>query len=140
MGWHEVSFCTRKQLIQQLTETRTTNEGYTTAAIRRCYRGAAFKGCLWTVWEVTDDLGNMLERWIGCDLLEYFRYSDETGWRYKPLDEGMGPTAYSCPLGYLKLVPEDEFPQSVDADWRRSVHAYHERIRCQKKTNEKSRI
>lgn len=108
MGWY-VEQTTRKDKIASLTETGREE----VKCLRHCYRGNAYRGVLWAVWE--DPAG----RHITCDVLEY---RDNTWWN-KPLCEEMGPCYYSCPLGYLDMVPP------VNADWRESVREYHNKRR-----------
>lgn len=71
-------------------------------------------GVLWTVWEHTYDDGRPAKRFIGCDVL-----SCETGfgWGFKDEEESMHPYYYSCPLGYLDMVPAECEP------WRAGVRA-----------------
>ena len=42
---------------------------------------------------------------------------------HKPMCESMGPFYYSCPLGYLELVPV------ADEQWRECVRSYHAKRR-----------
>jgi hypothetical protein len=92
--------------------------------LKHCYRGNAYKGVLWTVWEVkkvTAD-GETTNRYIGCDILQYYKYD---GWGYKDLEESSGPGYLSCPLSYLEMVPE---PKSAYAkQWRQAVRERHEK-------------
>ncbi len=93
--------------------------------LKGCFRGSAWKGTLWTVWEqrlISKATGEVAiaERYIGCDLLQY----DNTchGWGYKDMDESSGPYVFNCPLSYLEMVP---CPGGYATEWRESVHAYH---------------
>ena len=104
MGWYGEQ-TTRKDKIASLTEPGREE----VKCLRHCYRGNAYRGVLWAVWE--DPAG----RHITCDVLEY----RDNMWWNKPLCEGMGPFYYSCPLGYLAMVPP------VDAEWREQVRQYH---------------
>jgi hypothetical protein len=63
-----------------------------------------------------------VERWITCDLL---RHRKDYGWGYKDMDESLHPCYYSCPLGYLKMVPIEQYGGNVE--WRSGVQAYHAR-------------
>ncbi len=47
------------------------------------------------------------------------------GWGYKELEESMHPYFYSCPLGYLNLVPIEQY--GGNAQWRSLVKQYHAR-------------
>lgn len=140
MGWYGGNHLNRKNLIAELTAGREQETGQpvhkvTTTALKHCYRGNSFSGVLWTVWEqkaVVNGEELSCDRWIGCDLLQYWRESSINlvpGWYYKPLDETMEPHALSCPLGYLDMVPESQFPDTTSAEWRASVRAYHETAR-----------
>ncbi|MHB0960071.1 MAG: hypothetical protein ACYC0X_19950 [Pirellulaceae bacterium] len=111
MGWLFQNGITRKDLIAERTKdwTREDAEGMTvtTACLAHCYRGGAFSGVLWAVWERTFSRNGQsvqpLERWIMCDLLRY-----QLGCRgYKDLDEAMFP--YFFPLGYLDMVPIETY-------------------------------
>lgn len=132
MGWLFTLGVSHKQMVETRTKAwqRTQPDGTVVASrcIAHCYRGGAFSGVLWTVWErtwVKDDVNvQEPERWIGCDLL---RYQTNYGWGYKDMDESCGPYHYSCPLGYLAMVPV------AHEGWRASVRAYHEKHR-QKRT------
>lgn len=132
MGWLFQQGLSRKDLVEQRTRDweRTRDDGMkiTTTCIAHCYRGGAFSGVLWAVWErrFTRD-GSEVEpsqRWISCDLL---RYERDAGWGHKDMDESMGPFHYSCPLKYLDLVPIDQ--HGGNADWREQVRSYHARQR-----------
>lgn len=125
MGWY-FSRQSKQSLVKELTENskREFSNGRTVTRklLAHCYRGNAFSGVLWTAWEVTVEnpvFEHLCYRYIGCDLL---RYSDGM-WGHKPQEESMGPYTYSCPLGYLKLVPESE--PGTNAEWRQGVQAYH---------------
>ena len=119
MGWYYETNSTRKSIINELTSS-----GITRKLIKSCYRGNPFSGVLWTVWESKPDMITVQEadRWIGCDLLQYDRALP--GWGYKPMEESMGPYFYSCPLGYLEIVPHNTNPK-----WREGVKEYHARRR-----------
>ena len=62
------------------------------------------------------------ERWITCDLL---RYQMGYGWGYKDMEESMHPCYYSCPLGYLDMVPIDQY--GGNDQWREAVKVHHAR-------------
>lgn len=47
------------------------------------------------------------------------------GWMYKPMDEGMHPYYYDCPVRILSLAGEPSTPKA--AEWRECVYAYHAR-------------
>ncbi len=131
MGWLFRDCITRKGLIVERTNDweRTTDDGMTvrTTCLAHCYRGGAFSGVLWSVWERTFVKNGIeaqpTERWIGCDLLRY----QSDAWGYKDMDEPMGPFYYSCPQKYLGMVPIDRF--GGNAEWREQVTEHHERRR-----------
>lgn len=107
MGWY-LGYETKRSLIAEITGDNK--------CLRHCYRGSAYRGVLWSVWESEDD------RIIRCDLLRYDKA--EQSWSYKPLDESMEPDYYSCPLGYLRMVPESS--QFARPSWRVKVRDYHD--------------
>lgn len=131
MGWLFKAGSARRDIIEENTKgwERTNEDGTTikSACLAHCYRGGVFSGVLWSVWErifVKD--GQQVEptqRWIVCDLL---RYQKDYGWGYKDMEESMHPYFYSCPLGYLDMVPIEEF--GGHAEWRELVRSYHARI------------
>ena len=132
MGWFYTNGSTKKSIIAERisfhsTKNHAIKEGdayyFEFNCLKHCYRGNNFSGILWTVWKITqkkisDDTQLSIRSYIGCDKLEYSRH-DGGAWGYKPMDESMGPCYYSCPLGYLKMVP------CVDKDWRMRVLDYH---------------
>jgi len=128
MGWTYPHGVNRKQLIAQRVEgwERDTDEMLVrSTCLKHCYRGGVFSGVLWTVWERTftteDKEVQPTERWIQCDLLR----CDRGEWGYKDMEESMGPYYFSCPLGYLELVPIDRF--GGNAEWREEVIEHHRR-------------
>jgi len=121
MGWY-YQHTSRKQLVAELTRDRISEaETVQTRCLKSCYRGNPFSGVLWTVWERTFP-DRHIERWIGCDLL---RYDRQSGWGHKPMEEACGPYYYSCPLGYLQLVPIEVY--GGNEGWRVGVQSYHDR-------------
>jgi hypothetical protein len=133
MGWTFPFGSSRCDLIEERTRTREWQSGdmmVKTTCLAKCFRGGAFSGVLWVVWERTfftieGKEARPTERWIGCDAMEYSRQYE--GFGYKDMDESMGPYYFSCPLGCLELVPLDKF--GGNAEWRAGVMAYHERQR-----------
>lgn len=89
-------------------------------ALRHCYRGGRFSGTLYVVWEVTQtapDGRAETTRFVGVDLVRYYRDGDGGNWGYKDIDCCMGPCQLSCPPGYLDLCPPH------DGEWCRGWHA-----------------
>ena len=125
MGWLFTQGLTRKEMVEKRTKAWQNNHAdgttVTSTCIAHCYRGCAFSGVLWTVWERTfikDGVNTQpTERWIGCDLLQY---QTNYGWGYKDMEESCGPCTYSCPLGYFAMVPI-----VANEGWRETVRAYH---------------
>lgn len=130
MGWLFKAGQSRQDLIAERTQgwERTNNDGTSIklSCLAHCYRGGIFSGVLWSVWERTfttnDQQVELPQRWIICDLLRCV--SGE--WGYKDIDESMHPFFYSCPLGYLDIVPIEEF--GGNAEWRSLVRKHHARI------------
>jgi len=131
MGWlFMYSMGRKKDMIAHRTENWTVepspengNAKVETVCLKHCYRGNNFKGVLWAVWERTilKPDGKEVKRYITCDLLEYSK-RDEC-WGYKDMDESVHPYYYSCPPGYLNMVPE-----VACQEWRNGVLATHEKM------------
>lgn len=128
MGWTYPHGLNRKQLIAQQVEgwERDTGEMLVkSVCLKHCYRGGVFSGVLWSVWERTfmkdSDEVQPSERWIQCDLLR----CDQGSWGFKDLEESMFPYYFSCPLGYLNLVPIDRY--GGNPEWREQVVEHHKR-------------
>lgn len=128
MGWLFKPGYSRKDLIRERTEDweRSGNDETVvrTSCLKHCYRGGVFSGVLWSVWERTflqdDNEAQPSERWITCDLLR----CQQGDWGYKDMDESMHPFYYSCPLGYLVLVPIDRY--GGNEEWREAVQSHHQ--------------
>ena len=114
MGSYYTYGATRKDVIAELTQGFTTEAGTGTQAIKHCARG----NILYVVHESTT--ATETYRFIGV----YILLKDREGWGYKPMEESMGPYFYSCPLGYLEIVPHNTNPK-----WREGVKEYHARRR-----------
>jgi hypothetical protein len=127
MGWYYRNGGTRKELISELTESGkiATDQGseLITNCLASCYRGGVFSGVLWGVWErnVLKDSQQVepTHRWVTCDILQ----CQKGDWGHKPLSESMHPYFYSCPLGYLKMVPIEIY--GGNEEWRELVHRNH---------------
>jgi hypothetical protein len=127
MGWLFKHGCSRKDLIEERAKSWEATSGemlVTSVCLAHCYRGNLYSGILWAVWERTYTKDGQaikpVERWITCDLL---RHRKDYGWGYKDLEESMFPYYFSCPLGYLELVPIDQY--GGHAEWREGVQRYH---------------
>jgi len=127
MGWLYIAGISRRELIADNTRNweRTREDGtiIKSTCLAHCYRGGIFSGVLWSVWERTfmkdDQPVEQPQRCIVCDLLR----CDGGEWGYKDMEESMQPYFYSCPIGYLNLVPLDRF--GGNAQWRSLVKKYH---------------
>ena len=130
MGWLFRDGISRQELIADRTKgwERTKDDGtiIKSTCLAHCYRGGVFSGVLWSVWEHTfikeSQQSDPAQRFIICDLLRY----DQGEWGYKDLDESMCPYFFSCPLGYLDMVPIDRYGGLPE--WRELVRQYHARI------------
>lgn len=129
MGWLFKHGYTRRQMIEERAENWETTSGdmfVTSTCLAHCYRGGVYSGVLWGVWERTFTKDGQqvkpTERWIACDLL---RYQKDYGWGYKDMEESMHPYYYSCPPGYLEMVPIDQYGGRTE--WREGVRQYHAR-------------
>ena len=111
MGWLYHVGQTRKGLIQSITKSWKTPQR-SSDCLAYCTRG----NVLWTVWENYQKSTGTFERCIVCVLMQ----SSSDGWGYKDMDEGMHPYYYTCPLKYLRMVP-----QVASKAWRKGVLAYH---------------
>ena len=141
MGWLFSSRWTRRDLIAERSRDweHQRDDGLLVVSkcLAQCYRGGVFSGVLWSVWERTVvKVGQPTEpeqRWISCDLLRY-----EGGeWGYKDMEESMHPYYYSCPLGYIDLVPIEKY--GGHAEWRELVRSYHARIAEKRRAKKASR-
>jgi len=110
MGWLYTDGQTRRELIESRTKGWKSKSGSATC-IAHCTRG----NVLWAVWEIYRQSTGAFERLITCDLMQNYG-----GWGYKDMDESMHPFYYSCPLKYLKMVPEVQ-----SQAWRNGVKKYH---------------
>ena len=133
MGWYFEGWRTRSELIEELTRNSRYRQrnGPTilSTCLAHCYRGGVFSGILWSVREQTLQGGAALaepaKRWIRCDLLSH---GGVWGWGVKSFDEPSGPFYYSCPLGYLRMVPV------ANREWRAGVRTYHRMLKAKRKT------
>lgn len=124
MGWTTNDSWTRASLIRERIEGEVSRG---TGTIRKClahvYRGSAWKGTLWTVWELTKVDGKVI-RYIGCDLLQCYGGT----WGYKDLEAGMGPCQVNCPLSYLLMGPFDyDYEKGTYLEWVGGVLLHYRR-------------
>ncbi len=103
-----------------------------------CYRGNAYRGVWWSVWEVrtyqgTTHIPFFDDRYILCCALSC--YGGE--WGYKDMTEDMGPYHYSCPVGYLDMVPLDRF--DGDPEWRVEVRRVNAEVSAKRQETRKGR-
>jgi hypothetical protein len=104
-----------KECIADSPRYKPSDKNYETECKTLCHR--LIGNVLWTVQEITKYFHNGIESrcFIGCYLLS----KSEGDWGYRPMDEGMGPYQYNCPLKYLAMAPE------ANKEWREKVRAWH---------------
>lgn len=129
MGWF-YDLIDRKTLIGELTagSSRDLPDGskISISTLASSYKGCPFSGVLYIVRESTsEDKEGVVERkrWIEVNLLKFYRDRGLVSWGYKPMEEGVHPYYYSCPLKYLAMVPE-----VASAEWREGVVNYWKRL------------
>jgi hypothetical protein len=122
MGWLFKSGYSRRDLIDHLTKSETWVQEDGLTVTRTCIRHCCRGNTLWIVGEWVRSDGTS-ERAILCCLMQ--RSSDGFGWGYKDMEESMHPYYYSCPIGYLDLVPP---PKSGSTEsWREAVRQHNAR-------------
>jgi hypothetical protein len=114
MGWTTTPGAKRRDVIAE----RTANYEDTSQR-RECLAHAVRGKILWTVWEITSKRDGRTQRYIGCDILGT---DGEGNHGYKDECESVGPIYYSCPLKFLKMVPE-----VACEGWRAKVREFHAR-------------
>lgn len=119
MGWY-FGKRSRADLITHLTNPAQRSPS------SECLAHAVVGGVLWSVWKTPR------ATFIECDLIQSDRRSGT--WGYKPMDEGMGPCYYSCPLRFLDMAPV------ACADWRENVRAWHAERSAQRAIARRMRI
>lgn len=136
MGWYGTYGTTRKEMIASICKD-WEKDGRGVNYIAKQYKGASFKGVLYVVgqpWSTAFDglhVENIEDRFITVYLLEFRRdktYGDS--WAYKGMDESVHPYYYSCPKKYLNMVPTVQ-----NAEWRKSVNLYWDRLRVKRAKN-----
>lgn len=145
MGWTFIPGSRRSSVIEGLLEPqqfeRKDGSKVSRKCIAKCFKGSAFAGTLYAVFEDTitmpdgtpDLLGS--HRWIFVALMQYSRRDE--GWGYKDMDESMGPSESKCPLSYFDMVP---CPDNVSAKrWRERCRWDREIVALKTSLNKKLR-
>lgn len=117
MGWTTSNRWTRKSLIAERIEGEVTrHSGTIRECLAHCYKGAPWKGTLWTVWKLTKVDGTIV-KFIGCDLLQWSNYEGGS-WGYKDLEASMGLNQTNCPLSYLLMEKYDyDYEKGYFIEW-----------------------
>ena len=112
----------RKELVEDVTKG-WENEHQTFVAEKKFFSG----NDLWVLFKRTSKHASTdVERFIY--LFKISRWG-EGDWAYKPIEESMGPSNYSCPLSFLDAA-QHPFPNGYPegySDWRANVRAHHAR-------------
>ncbi len=120
MGWLFTANATRQTIIDGLLELEANEHGIW-ETLHHCTRG----NVLWSVVKFTDKKAGTTQVIIACHLLQKSveKYGERKviSWGYKPMDESMHPSYYSCPLSYLKHAPV------ACEEWRDKVKQYHQK-------------
>lgn len=123
-GWY-----TRHDLLRHLRYSANRQESWERSRgliysehvlLASCYRGNAYSGNFWCVWQINFYHGNlrialMEERYIVCNACSCYKKE----WGYKDVTEDMGPLQFSCPVGYFDLVPIERY--GGRQEWRDEV-------------------
>jgi hypothetical protein len=134
MGWTVTYGDSRKDVIQYLTKG-WESEKAAVKCLAKQFKGNAFSGTLYGVFETTPKDGSKPYRWIFVALMRYYPTSKtqgQGGWGYKDMDETCGPCEVSCPLKYIEMAPLVDRPDvhnGYAAGWREEVRAYWEKRR-----------
>jgi len=116
MGSYYTDGASRKDIIREVIQGWSREDGTGTQTLKHCARG----NVLYVVHETTTPEETF--RFIGVYLL--LRSRD--GWGYKPMDESMHPYYYNCPVSYIELAEEKPKTGGLGADsdkWRENVRA-----------------
>jgi hypothetical protein len=99
MGWTtSYDWQHLRSIIFHLTATSTNGNGTKWETATKSYRGAPYKGTLWTLGKNTKADGTIVQ-YIGCFLIKY--YGKREGFGYKDMDASMHQFQYNCPISYL---------------------------------------
>lgn len=113
MGWTFINDSCRKDVIAELTEgwENDWQDGKTTCTcLAKCFKGAAFAGTLYAVFERRFydrhgvELQDKRDRFIFVALMKYSNYQNSRSWGYKDMTESEGPYVKHCPVKYFKMV------------------------------------
>ena len=116
MGWLTSNRWTRKSLIAERISGETNSDGTVRECLSHCYKGAPWKGTLWTCWKITKANGTII-KYIGCDLLQWSNYEGGS-WGFKDIEAGMGPYQTNCPLSYLLMEKYDyDYEKGTFIEW-----------------------
>lgn len=109
MGWTFLCGASRRDVIDDLTEERST-DGRVFRTLRKCFRG----NTMYALHE--SGKPGETEKWICVYLLAK---NGKYGWGYKDISEEMGPVQMECPVSYLDEA--DPPPNEYAAKWREDV-------------------
>lgn len=122
MGWLFTSSATKKDVVEELTNTNrwtNGNKNYTLLAKRMVGNH------LWMVWDYSGIEGGCPGRFIELALLGSDR---NYGWGYKNMDHNMGPCEVDCPVKFLDLLKPRDF-QSYGIDWAVRVRIHDDKMK-----------
>jgi len=106
MGWTiQYDFIPRKQFFAELTGLQEHTSGDRSECLKRLYRGAPYKGVLYTLWRRLTPAGQEKYRYVMVFLIALCRPS---GWGYKDMSHDMCPYNFSCPLSWLEGLYADD--------------------------------
>ena len=111
MGW-TTSICdsrSRRTFFEDLTspfEIEATGESR--QCLRKLYRGAPWKGVLYTLWCRRRSDGQPLSTYVVVFLIQHWTGGrDAPSWGYKDMDHGCCPYHYAAPLSWLHGLSAD---------------------------------
>lgn len=126
MGWYYTYGADRQDIIRELTQEKETD----TISFKTLGKFSNGYTQLFVVHQNTSKVTGETKRFIGVYLLQ----KSKEGWGYKPMEEGMHPYFYACPLKYLEMVPEE------CKEWREGVRAYWQRRSEKRKAHALARV
>ena len=123
MGWTVAcEFEPRREFFKRLLKTDSSSSGTKCECLKHVYRGAPWKGTLYTVWQNTYADGHVV-KYAVVYLVELIkcRGMQERGWGYKDIEASCGPNECAFPLSWLT----DDLDMSGYAkDWAERVRAF----------------